>query len=282
MVNENLGAICNAHVVHADLSEYGALDEKCIILAELAATAVDFPKTGKVVSMPSHLKPKMYPDFMGKQEYQSYKSNKILGRLYRYIKDNYEEEISGSAEVNINPVEIPYDTDLEVTGSVDFIVDAWDKKCSYDSRLLGLLDQYKVNREEELVTGHIWSMPRYNSRKQGDLKERLKHSYSSLRKEFRQIFEKMESDFEQLSDAEKNLIYERKAAAWYQVTYHPKWVKKSLDLQELDGCRNVVLLSFAWIADDYLIRIKIRNRGMENVDPTKPVNSLAMYLADRL
>ncbi|XP_044464019.1 RNA-dependent RNA polymerase 6-like isoform X2 [Mangifera indica] len=282
MVNENLGAICNAHVVHADLSEYGALDEKCIILAELAATAVDFPKTGKVVSMPSHLKPKMYPDFMGKQEYQSYKSNKILGRLYRYIKDNYEEEISASAEVNINPVEIPYDTDLEVTGSVDFIVDAWDKKCSYDSRLLGLLDQYKVNREEELVTGHIWSMPRYNSRKQGDLKERLKHSYSSLRKEFRQIFEKMESDFEQLSDAEKSLIYERKAAAWYQVTYHPKWVKKSLDLQELDGCRNVVLLSFAWIADDYLIRIKIRNRGMENVDPTKPVNSLAMYLADRL
>ncbi|RVW54045.1 RNA-dependent RNA polymerase 6 [Vitis vinifera] len=44
MVNENLGAICNAHVVHADRSEYGALDEACLDLAERAATAVDFLK----------------------------------------------------------------------------------------------------------------------------------------------------------------------------------------------------------------------------------------------
>ncbi|KAI9128675.1 hypothetical protein K1719_000158 [Acacia pycnantha] len=67
MVNENLGAICNAHVVHADLRDYGAMSQNCITLAELAATAVDFPKTGKIVSMPHHLKPKLYPDFMGKQ-----------------------------------------------------------------------------------------------------------------------------------------------------------------------------------------------------------------------
>jgi RNA-dependent RNA polymerase len=40
MVNENLGAICNAFVVHADSNEYGAVDENCITLA------VDFPKTG--------------------------------------------------------------------------------------------------------------------------------------------------------------------------------------------------------------------------------------------
>ncbi|KAF9615730.1 hypothetical protein IFM89_026145 [Coptis chinensis] len=73
MVNENLGVICNAHVVHADQSEYGAMDEKCIQLAELAATAVDSPKTGKFVIMPHLLKPKMYPDFMGKEDFMSYK-----------------------------------------------------------------------------------------------------------------------------------------------------------------------------------------------------------------
>ncbi|CAK9170409.1 unnamed protein product [Ilex paraguariensis] len=74
MVNENLGTIWNVHVVHADLSEYGALDEKCIKLAELAATAVDFLKTGKTVTMPFELKPKMYPYFMEKEEFQSSKS----------------------------------------------------------------------------------------------------------------------------------------------------------------------------------------------------------------
>ncbi|KAK2660521.1 hypothetical protein Ddye_007054 [Dipteronia dyeriana] len=282
MVNESLGTICNAHVVHADRSEYGALDENCILLAQLAATAVDFPKTGKLVNMPFHLKPKLYPDFMGKEEYQSYKSSKILGRLYRQIKDAYDEEFSSFSEVNFNPSEILYDTDLEVIGSVDFIADAWNQKCSYDGQLNGLLLQYKVNREEELVTGHIWSMPKYQSRKQGELKEKLKHSYSAMKKEFRQIFEKLESDFELLSDEEKNILYERKASAWYQVTYHPDWVKKSLALRELDGTEQTVLLSFAWITADYLARLKIRGQGIENVNSGKPVNSLVKYLADRM
>ncbi|XP_027356579.1 RNA-dependent RNA polymerase 6-like [Abrus precatorius] len=288
MVNEHLGAICNAHVVHADCSDYGALDEKCICLAELAATAVDFPKTGKVVSMPPQLKPKLYPDFMGKEQHQSYKSNKILGRLYRRIRDAYDNDID-SADLNYVTGDIPYDKDLEVPGSGDFIDDAWEQKCSYDAQLSALLGQYKVKREEEVVTGQIWSMPKYNSRKQGELKERLKHSYSALKKEFRQTFEKLNSDGAELSEEDKNLLYEQKASAWYQVTYHPIWVKKSLDLQdkspgnqEPDSFGSVVMLSFPWIAVDYLARTKIKHRTVGNFDSTKPVDSLAKYLSERL
>ncbi|KAK4389694.1 RNA-dependent RNA polymerase 6 [Sesamum angolense] len=241
MVNESLGTICNAHVVHADLSEYGALDEKCIKLAELAATAVDFPKTGKIVHMPAELKPKMYPDFMGKEEFQSYNSNKILG-------------------------------------STSFIADAWNCKCSYDGQLIGLLGQYKVNREEEVVTGHIWSMPKYSSKKQGEVKERLKHAYSTLRKEFRKVFECMGPEFDQFSDDEKNIMYERKASAWYQVTYQESWVKKSKELHAVDDAGKSVMLSFAWIAADYLARIKIKRRMMENSISTKPIDSLGSFL----
>lgn len=288
MVNEHLGAICNAHVVHADSSDYGAMDEKCITLAELAATAVDFPKTGKLVTMPSHLKPKLYPDFMGKEQHQSYKSTKILGRLYRRIKDAYDEDIDAPDLNNVGG-DIPYDTDLEVPGSADFIADAWEQKCSYDGQLSALLGQYKVKREEEVVTGQIWSMPKYNSKKQGELKERLKHSYSALRKEFRQTFEKLNSDVGELSDEEKNLLYEQKASAWYQVTYNPKWVKKSRDLQikspenqEPDSLGNMVMLSFPWIAVDYIARTKIRHQGSGKIVSTKPVDSLAKYLSERL
>ncbi|KAI4316321.1 hypothetical protein L6164_024311 [Bauhinia variegata] len=288
MINENLGAICNAHVVHADLSDYGAMDENCITLAELAATAVDFPKTGKLVTMPSRLKPKLYPDFMGKEPHQTYKSKKVLGRLYRRIKDAYDEDIEATGS-NYATGDPPYDTDLELLGSADFITDAWKQKCSYDGQLNALLGQYKVKREEEVVTGQIWSMPKYNSRKQGELKERLKHSYSALKKEFRQTFENLNSDAQELSDEEKNLLYEQKASAWYQVTYHPKWVKKSRDLQdrspenqEPGDPGNTVMLSFPWIAVDYLARIKIKRRGYGNVDSTKPVDSLAKYLAERL
>ncbi|MED6203850.1 RNA-dependent RNA polymerase [Stylosanthes scabra] len=286
MVNEHLGTICNAHVVHADCSEHGALDEKCIKLAELAATAVDFPKTGKIVAMPPQLKPKLYPDFMGKELHQSYKSNKILGSLYRRIKDAYDKEID-APDLSYPTDDIPYDTDLEVQGSADFIADAWEKKCSYDGQLSGLLGQYKVKREEEVVTGQIWSMPKYNSRKQGELKERLKHSYSALKKEFRNTFEKLNltPDGGELTDEDKNLLYEKKASAWYQVTYHPEWVKKSLELQYKSPEsqeRNMVMLSFPWIAVDYLARTKIRHRNSGNFDSSRPVDSLAKYLSERL
>lgn len=283
MMNENLGAICNAHVVRADLSEYGALDEACLDLAERAATAVDFPKTGKHVTLPSHLKPKMYPDFMGKEEFLSYKSNKILGKMYRRIKDVYSEDVTESSEQTINVDKVPYDEDLEIPGSADFINDAWIHKCSYDCQLNGLLGQYKVKREGEVVTGHVWSMPKYNSNKQWDLKERLKNAYHSMKGEFREIFEKMNSDFDELNDDEKSRLYEQKASAWYQVTYHPTWVKKSLELQDPDEATGEsVLLSFAWIPVDYLARIKIRRKGIGNADSSKPIDSLARFLVDRI
>ncbi|GAB2284911.1 RNA dependent RNA polymerase [Dionaea muscipula] len=284
MVNEHLGAICNAHVVHADRSDNGALDEKCLKLAELAATAVDFPKTGQLVTMPQELKPKTYPDFMGKAPFQSYKSNKILGRLYRCIKDAFEEDTSVSSELTLGPQDIPYDRELEIPGSVDVLNEAWGLKCSYEAQLIGLLGQYKVRREEEAVTGHFWSMPKYHSRKQGELKEKLKHAYSALRREFRNHFDKLGDGHEQLSQEEKNLLYEKKASAWYQVTYHPEWVKKSLEmqLQEPDGDGDKVLLSFAWIPADYLVRVKIRCGGKGSDDSSRPINSLSKYLAQRI
>lgn len=282
MVNEDLGKICNAHVVHADLSEDGALDENCLKLAELAALAVDFPKTGKVVTMPNDLKPKMYPDFMGKPESQSYKSNKILGRMYRRILDAYfGQESFPPSELHLSPNDINYDSDLEVPGSDIFLNEAWGLKCSYAGQLCGLLAQYKVGNEEEIVTGHVWSMPKSSSKKQGELKEKLKHAYSCLKREFRQHFDKLGAEFENLDEEEKNLVYERKASAWYQVTYQTEWVRKSKDLQGPDGEEQAnVILSFAWVPADYLARIKVRRGGMETRDDMqKPINSLANYLA---
>nr|APO15852.1 RNA-dependent RNA polymerase 6 [Sesuvium portulacastrum] len=285
MVNENLGTICNAHVVHADLSLYGALDENCLKLAELAALAVDFPKTGKVVTMPAELRPRMYPDFMGKPESQSYKSDKILGRMYRRIRDAYHNhDMTPSSALNFSSRDIPYDTELEVPGSDDFINEAWALKCSYVRQLTGLLAQYKVSKEEEIVTGHLWSMPRHSSRKQGELKEKLKHAYNCLKREFRQHFDKLGAEYEQLGEEEKNTAYEQKASAWYQVTYNSEWVRRSIELQGPDGEGDGgTILSFAWIAADYLARIKVRHSGKQSWDYTnKPINSLAMYLAERM
>ncbi|XP_074287131.1 RNA-dependent RNA polymerase 6 [Silene latifolia] len=284
MVNENLGIICNAHVVHADSSPYGALDDKCLKLAELAALAVDFPKTGKVVTMPNDLKPKMYPDFMGKPENQSYKSEKILGRLYRRIMDVYDEKPFTSSELDFGPRDVVYDTDLDVPGADEFISEAWGLKCSYVGQVYGLLAQYKVSKEAEIVTGHVWSIPKYSSRKTGELKEKLKHAYNCLRREFRQHFNRLGPSVDELGDEEKNEVYEKKASAWYRVSYHSEWVKRSMDLQGPDGQRHAdPILSFAWIPSDYLARIKVRRgRRRDREHLHKPIDSLANYLAERL
>ncbi|PRQ26751.1 putative RNA-directed RNA polymerase [Rosa chinensis] len=280
MANENLGAICNAHVVHADISEHGASDDNCIKLAKLAAIAVDLPKTGKIVPMPSYLKPELYPDFMGKEGFKSYMSTKILGLLYRQITDAYDEDLATSFNLGYGPTDIPYDIDLEVPGAHNIVVEALERKRSYDFQLKGLMGQYNVVREEEIVTGYVWSMPK--SRKRGELQEQLKQSYSALKKEFRQCFERIDGDFKSLSNEQKNFLYEQKASAWYMVTYHPKLVKESLYLQGPDGPGDVPMLSFAWIATDYLARIKIKRCGVGMIDSRKPINSLRRYLADRI
>jgi hypothetical protein len=49
MATDQLGRICNAHKILADQSEDGTKDTRCVILSEMASTAVDFSKTGIAV-----------------------------------------------------------------------------------------------------------------------------------------------------------------------------------------------------------------------------------------
>jgi len=278
MVNDKLGVICNAHVVHADLSASGALDENCLELAKLAAMAVDFPKTGKVAVLPQHLKPKLYPDFMDKDDFAGYKSKKVLGVLYRRIKDMFGEEVekwkTDADCANVFEA-LPYDKDLEACGFQEYLEEAWNYKCSYDQQLRALLGQFNVKKEGEVVTGRISSLTKLNSRKQGEIKERLQHAYRALRNEFRFIFQGT-TDCE-ISEPCQRSKYEAKASAWYHVTYHPTWLQKARELTELDGYHTAPLLSFPWISVDYLAQIKFQKLH-PNVDYSSTVRSFTTCL----
>ncbi|CAN6455107.1 unnamed protein product [Victoria cruziana] len=277
MLSDSLGKICHAHVVHADLSEFGANDDKCLKLAELAAIAVDFPKTGVNAQLPHHLRPKVYPDFMGKDENQSYKSEKVLGYLYRKILGTHGEisveEDHGACK------NLPFDDQLKVSGFEKFIDEAWNYRSSYDRQIRSLLLHYNVYTEGELVTGYFVSFSKHNSKKQMELKDRVGHAYTSMKKEFRTMFETIDEG-SKLSDDERNSLLEQKASAWYYVTYHPHWVEKTTELKDPENHKVQVLLSFPWIAVDYLARIKIRQQGRLQFNTCKPINQLARYLGD--
>lgn len=53
MENDCLGQICVKHMQLADQVQAGTLNQRCIKLAEMASTAVDFAKTGVLVGDPS-------------------------------------------------------------------------------------------------------------------------------------------------------------------------------------------------------------------------------------
>lgn len=281
MVNDSLGIICHAHVVQADRSPHGALDKNCLHLAQLAAMAVDYPKTGVAATLPFPLRPKLYPDFLQKDEKITYRSEKIIGILYRKVSKIVEEEVKQLEQTSHSPgLKSMYDTDLQVTGYEAYLEDAWATKVSYDRHLLGLMGHFNVKREADVVTGCV--AIRKSSLQHGDLKDRIKAAYKSLRNEFRAIFDltKLEKPAHSPSSSgssnpltreevvetsamsEESINFAAKASAWYHVTYHPDWIQRAMKLRDVaeDDSETVSaspLLSFAWLPADVLAKIKI-------------------------
>ncbi|CAI6338971.1 unnamed protein product [Periconia digitata] len=125
MNSDRLGQLSNKHKIRADIHPEGTTHSDCIKLAKLASDAVDFSKSGKAVNMSQAPRgtDRNRPDFMapgssfiinnaGKAEIEEededdidnpdginvlnpdrsparyYKSNKVLGKLYRNIDEN--------------------------------------------------------------------------------------------------------------------------------------------------------------------------------------------------
>ncbi|KAL3458071.1 RNA dependent RNA polymerase-domain-containing protein [Aspergillus heterothallicus] len=133
MQSDRLGVIATKHMILADQMEIGTSHSDCKKLAELHSTAVDFSKTGVPVKFEDMPMMNRYrPDFLApgplayihdKQEiklepyyiqpnpddeedsgpvYKYYRSEKILGKLYRAIDEHkiWSQEIHTSAQPN--------------------------------------------------------------------------------------------------------------------------------------------------------------------------------------
>lgn len=88
---DNLGSLSNMHLALCDyIGKNGPLDPKAQQLSRLIAVAVDFAKHGECVTEEDYkdIKVDRYPDFMEKDPklYKTYKSETILGQLYRNVE----------------------------------------------------------------------------------------------------------------------------------------------------------------------------------------------------
>ncbi|XP_038878920.1 RNA-dependent RNA polymerase 2 [Benincasa hispida] len=240
MINDTLGAISTAHLVHADREPKKALSSKCLELAALHSMAVDFAKTGAPAEMPRVLKPREFPDFMERFDKPMYISNNVLGKLYRAAVKSIEQERSRLVWSE-EAARAVYDHDLEVDGFEAFLEMAESYKDLYIEKMSILMNYYGAEYEDEILMGDLRSRASYlqrDNRKYGDMKDRILLSMKNLRKEVKEWFENSCAPHE----------HKMMASAWYHVTYHPSYFKEDM-----------FYFSFPWTVSDVLLNIKAMN-----------------------
>ncbi|KAI3961693.1 hypothetical protein MKW92_012649 [Papaver armeniacum] len=251
MVNDSLGVIANMHVAFADKEPGMAESDQCIELAKLFSIAVDFPKTGVPAEIPPHLRVDKYPDFMEKLDKVNYISDRVIGRLFRQVKDIAPN--MSCATFTLEVAKKSYDHDMEFHGFENHLVDAEYYKGEYDFKLGNLLDYYGIKTEAEIFGGGILKMSKsFNMRKDA---EAISLGLKSLRKEARTWFE--ENSGTSSANESGDDLY-AKASAWYHVTYHPSYFGRYND-----GMNRAHYLSFPWCVYDKLIRIKRMNNMLQ-------------------
>ncbi|XP_051146094.1 probable RNA-dependent RNA polymerase 1 [Andrographis paniculata] len=239
IVNDTLGIIANAHTVFADREVSMAESKPCLELARLFSVAVDFPKTGVPAEIPPHLRVKDYPDFMEKLDKSTYDSTRVIGKLFRAVKDipphalrSFTKEVARRS----------YDPDMEVDGFEEYIDEAFEWKEEYDYKLGNFMEYYGIKTEAEILSGSVMKMSKSFDRRRDA--EAVAVAVRSLRSEARTWFKRA-------SDDEDEDGINARASAWYYVTYHPDyWGLYNV------GLKRDHYISFPWCVYDKLVRIK--------------------------
>lgn len=183
--NDKLGQIDNLHLAIADSSPLYAFDERCLELCKLHASSVDFAKNGKIIKIPKELQTDSRPDFMKakkslvkSQNGNFYKSDKILGILYRNIEDLPEENCPCFQVNNL------------CEGYEESLNEAQEIYKNYQDELKIYLNQYGIDTELEFLIGQPIKMSKfYKKRKrQDEMIEILTYVSNRLIEKFRNIF----------------------------------------------------------------------------------------------
>ncbi|XXG40884.1 hypothetical protein AAC387_Pa01g1485 [Persea americana] len=240
MVNDSVGVISNAHLVWSDKEPLMAESDPCKKLAIQSSIAVDYAKTGVPAEFPPHLHVKEYPDFMEKPNGPTYKSKRVIGKLFRAIKNIAIPTVESL--FTKEDARKTYDPDMEVGGFENYIEDARFYKEQYGIKLCNLMDHYGIKTEAEIVSGNLLEMTKsYTKKKDG---ETIELAMKTLTKEVRTWFDEKGSKTDPVVADD---VY-AKASAWYRVTYHPDYFN-----EETNGAH---FFSFPWRVPEILMHVK--------------------------
>ncbi|CAI2179492.1 5586_t:CDS:2 [Funneliformis geosporum] len=261
MLNNRLGQIANLHLALADYNEMGIRSAECIKLAQLHSNAVDFNKTGIPVVEKLAMRSE-YPDFMDSRYKDSYKSEKVLGKLYRDIQLDKPEK---DPLLKYYKTNITIDENFLYEGYQDYIEEAIACLDHYNNEIRSLMKKYNVKTEAEILTAQLLGFRRIDGSKSQDMRDAITGSIFFIiyncRKQFLMDLQDSHNDHEADEDESPfnlnatipiNNESKAKASAWYYVTYNQ-------DEYPEEEKNKTTLLSFPWVVSDILLAIRRDN-----------------------
>ena len=202
-----------------------------------------------------------------------FSSQRILGKLFRKCQSlDRAQRFSADA----SPSKIRPDEDMIVSGYEEYLEDARTFRNNYNTKLEGLMSLYGLKNEGEVVTGCLVKVNTRLSAKTDEkfeVAQMIQASLATLRANTRRDFydefggeEAVMEKFEDNGTFSNDIM--KKASAWYMVTYGEEdeeeatitYVKASTsdirDHQASEQRNKVKLISFPWIVDRILAKIK--------------------------
>ncbi|VDK50544.1 unnamed protein product [Anisakis simplex] len=255
---DSIGRMSNAHLIMSD--RLGLFDEICDGIARKCSIAVDFPKSGEPAEpLTSYEQSDVVPDFMQKSFKPSYRSNRLIGQLYRKVKkvENIVELAQTMRYDDSFDAQL-YDESLFETHPT-LIKNSIRLRDQYNTKLQQLMDEYGISDEASVVSGHSVTIRRITDMERDDysyyhsdkiVELRYSRIYASFRREFFAEFGE-ESDFITVDAFGQrgirwNTALITKAKVWYAVCYG----KRAMCSKKFR--------SFPWIVWDLLLIVKRR------------------------
>ncbi|KAI1392565.1 RdRP-domain-containing protein [Hypoxylon trugodes] len=255
MKNDALSTIAHAHVAKSDMLEDGPKDPQCIELARLHSNAVDYPKTGREALLDASLRPRRFPHFMEKPAHKTYRSQRILGRLYDQVaKVDFRPKLDGTFDERILRRYVMNEEKLKTVRMV---------KRQHDKAMKQIMNQHDVRTEFEVWSTFVLSKPLVGS----DYKrqESMEPVMVNHRERFREACVKL------AGSREMSVLYPIIAATYFVTWEEVQAIQKKTSGSEALATDEMPLISFPWIFGPELGRIATSKEefALENVpEPT--------------
>lgn len=199
-----LGIIANAHLAVAD--QFNIRHPKSIELAKYVTAETDAPKKGYSVGrIPSKLLPSQYPDFMQKFDKPSYRSETILGELYRQSKPILEVFLEKQV-LTIRNLKFSITNEHSTENCYS----------AYCYEIKQLLHSFDLESEVDLFSGTtIWKNDYLSTYKQHhQLRQNVLGTVKIFWRKWKRIFDKWRSD---------NCNSQKKILEWYRRPKSSPW-----------------------------------------------------------